>query len=621
MKSEPSAASIAAVFASVLPSSIVDFMDEDPVLAAVPGSSTRVLTLGQLGSFDFADLCRVVRRVIESQQDVTIRSMDGAEVAVMVGPEGVIATGEGLSAELSTLEVLSDKKAQRLAALANVLRLVKPFAPELLALLEEAERRPLSDGEVAAVVEALTSSVRVRQAQIERRLRQDSASFSTFFPEALSYYEDFCGPDPKGRETDVYLTEDLPEARRALIRNDLAQGLRVAGIGCLTDHLAPGAWLNGFSDDEVWDSIAEIGLDRDPFSVIAKLDIAMYRLHDSRFATLAASAVDRLSNREFPSRTGHDVYQTLGLLFTIGKRALALMPAMAERPPYWRRMCGLMQAVVITHSLDDFSGAFDALCEELGRQVPTAGHFVNLLDFRREPFYQGGWESPVGLRTGILGLAAALEKRHADQGRQMPHYERLRGALADVGQDDQNLLLALPGPLPDPTKSSAYTAGEDDLRRAGIEDLAGYSLLQRIPTEILQLAAESLQKLGEVAGGEEEDRGQFMRTMMAGATLSAAARSEAVADAVSSTLLTKAESFEPVEVFVAVQVLIVANAARQDGTAWVWLEENLHRLAVAVPYGASSTALYQTLAELKRVLSVEQNVTSRAEAAASAGVA
>jgi hypothetical protein len=245
---------------------------------------------------------------------------------------------------------------------------------------------------------------------------------------------------------------------------------------------------------------------------------------------------------------------------------------------------------------------------------------VNLLDVWREPFYQNAWESTQGLRRGVLGLALALEERHASEGRRLPRGERLREAVSELALVPEGPPLVFPGPLDTRrrTITGGYLSAEEVLRRP-VEELALLSLVQEIPTEALEAAAADIREEAEAVrrGGGSADR--LERMLISGAMLGASAKGSAVADAVAEGVIAGASSHDPDRIAGSVQVLVFAGASRRREEALVWLEEKLYLLALAIPYGEGSAVLYEVLGELERVMPAEEVVVARARAAASAG--
>ena len=102
--------------------------------------------------------------------------------------------------------------------------------------------------------------------------------------------------------------------------------------------------------------------------------------------------------------------------------------------------------------------------------------------------------------------------------------------------------------------------------------------------------------------------------------LAAAERDQELAEAIAGAVLALAPSLsEGTTVSRGLQSLLIASAAFEEEGSWSeWLKDRIAGFAARLPAGKASDRLYHQLDELKKVIGLNDGITSRGQAIASA---
>jgi hypothetical protein len=216
-------------------------------------------------------------------------------------------------------------------------------------------------------------------------------------------------------------------------------------------------------------------------------------------------------------------------------------------------------------------------------------------------------------------------------GRRVPGSDSIGQAVARlIGQG--SLGWALPGPLDGhgrPTETGRNRLSEDDREKLA-EDFANdpdVSILSTLAylSQRYDLGEELLVRMREMIGGsafasEEMSLDERIGRLIDAGLVAGAQRDEELASVITSTVVGMARRVhsrsETVDIL---QALLSAGAAFQGEDAWAkWLERQLTEIAIRLPAGEPSKALFAHLQELKKVLKLNLGIHVRAEALVSA---
>jgi hypothetical protein len=589
----------------------------------------RVLSLGGVASLADTPLFVAARRLLATQQDQELSTVEGRR-AVLTMREGVVfldlpREGEdSLHLALQQLNVLAPDGEARLRALDDLLEQLGASSREFASMRQAAELRALSDEEVCELFEAHQKAVRPRQEGLRDKLATHRATLDDLAPDALADYETFCGPDPAGVEPEPYLTSVLPDSRQQLLRRDPVEGLRICLLGALRDDLCPGRWLEEISDDLLWSSLQACQPEADPFSLLAALDVALYRQHDARFVGFAENAVAALTGDEFPTPNGLDFYRLFSLLVELVLEKINSLEGGALRAPVWKRMCAWMQAVQVIRLTAHAALDLDALDQAISDSLSPAGQDAKLVDLRKEPMLHPGQLSAPSVRGEVLRRLLQLARRHQAAGPTVPQADQIEQVLVGDGQDGSPLLWMLPGPL------EGHQNAQDGMPEA-LRDQLGNLPVEELPTALLfysrrfQLPEELRSRLRAaiaVDRGPDADLGQQLSRLEVAALVAAGQRDRELADAVGASTAALAPALrEEAEVGTLFHCLVIAAAALPDEAAWAqWLKDRFAEVAARVPPGMVARIYWHCLQQIRVVTRLHLGIEDRAEIVASAAM-
>ena len=401
-------------------------------------------------------LFKAVRRAFRTGKPVVIADTEGAR-KLNVGSDpksGEVAVtwnekSRKREARIPTLGILAPSKELRTRALDEARRRYGPTF-DLSCFVRTAQKRALRAKQASVVLEEGAHGVARRQKDLADKLR-DSAGLTVedFVPSDVSYYERFCGPDPDGKELDQYVRDSLIPYRKTLLERDLAQGLQICLLGALRDDLNPGEWTRKADREEVWGVLASGLPTRTPFWLLGALDTALYHLEDSRFRDFAAEGVDMLLDGNLMREEEPDAYQVFGVVKEVIRTAVASIEGFYRRPPYWRRMCVLMQAGLICQFTPSPVGRVHlaALADWTEQNQSAAAYVTEVAGLRDDPVRLPEPTDVALLRAEVLARLCRMQKRHQADGRVLPRGEKIAAGLAVSGLLGPGMTTGFPGPL------------------------------------------------------------------------------------------------------------------------------------------------------------------------------
>ncbi|MFY9823331.1 MAG: hypothetical protein WAM82_18255 [Thermoanaerobaculia bacterium] len=589
-----------------------------------------ILGIGQDDSFDQDSLFEAARRALSQGKDESLTSLQG-KAAFVATEAGVLvlkikqSDDATLNVPFPELDLLSPDPNQRLQAFDLLLSELGPMASSFSELRQAAGERELSNEDVRTMMLAKWEGVSYFRSRTRARLSV-GAKLYDLVPDSLEYFELFCGTDPRNLTPKEYLETVLPSYRKELLRRDLRQGLEVCLLGALRDDLCPGPWLKEVGDNELWESLQSCQPDTDPFSLLAALDLSLYREHDKRFRGFAEKAVARLAASEFLNSDGIDVYVLMPLLaeYTLGR--LNEIEGGVLRAPFWRRMCAWMQAGLVSRLLQGFGINLEQIQMKIGELMSPKDLYIRLLDLRREPMFEASEISTLMLRRETLGRLLTIRERHQSEGRTVPGVEEIEVAREKLQAAGPRAMPFLPGPLEGtvrPEEKGNELSEELKKLALGLTDDGVVAALSHF-SQNFHLDEESKEALVKVVsksrhGGDTPDHGKLLSRLLNATAAAAAERDLVLAQAIADSLQSLAPGLQENLVIPSLDILLAAGAAIEDQRAWsAWLEEQLAQLALRLPARGPSGVLWNQIQTLKTLTKLGLRAFNRAEAIASA---
>ena len=617
---------------------------KNPEFADRCGFSVRqTFTIGTGVGLLTSDLFATAKEVLATKEKTAVQDTAGNDVLVDLDQEDrnvVIKWSDAQAVshevQIPDLTLLSPSGEARVAALLDIMERLGPTATDLRPLLENIESRETNRHELDAIFDESANGVAALQARLVGRIQGGLGFTATdIVPPSVSYFERFAGPCPVTRQPEVYLHEVLVPYRRALLDRHFSAGLDICCLGAVRDDLMPGPWVGSLDDDAVWKALSSCQVKANPFSLLATLDLALYRQGDPRFREFAADAVATLSAENFGKRDGPDMYGILHVLAEFVLNRINLVEGGAKYPGYWKRMSAWMQAGMVARTLIASSSSIDIdnLQEWTRGNMVLGGVYAGLLDARTEPMFFASQITPWALRSEIVGRLHILRLRHEGQGRQVPRSEEIDRVLARSDNPERTVLVGFPGPLeghkrpaeplPQDLSEGLGKAWAGSSKLFALQQLVTVSQLFALGEPTLISARELVKTIAENAG--DADRQENLKCLELASVVAAATRDAKLADNIADAVIAIVPGISGAEELTTVlQITLQAAATYEAHDAWFnWLDERLTSIANSLPPppNESLRAFLGHLGELGSILPIESWFHTRARSVALAGAA
>lgn len=629
-----SRALIARHLCNLLPSRVKRQVLGDLAFVSQYGPLTQtIITFSAGSSMDQGELFTAIRRALARNENQKVKDIEGNDVFVVFEDDTVflkkmVEKDLRTLAPLSEFLILSPDKGTRILAINKLLDWLGPTAPDFSVLLMAAEEREINDAETGDILEEMSNGFEAHRTRIATAHKGGQLQLDDIVPDSLSYFERFCGPNPRGISPEEYLTKVLPSYRKQLLNRNLGRGLEICLLGALRDDLLPAAWTDNVPDDEMWNALEAIDMEGNLFGLLGKLDIAINRQHDERYKALADEIMSNLLKEQLLRPDGVDCYELLPLFSQLVLDRINVIEGGALCKPFWKRMCAWMHAGILMQSTVHKQIKLEALREWVLSNRNVAGTYAQMADLRHEPMYRASVISPSSLREEIIGRLVMLRDRRQATGFPVPHSEKVAEAMTRLSSRGSPLGWARPGPLDGhrrPGEQKGRTLSETDVTYI-LEELSREpfgSIWSKLAyfSQCFDLGEKILLRTCEASAGAaleiEQLEGQTQPDRLFDICLVAIAhRNTDLARSISVIALARAPHAQSGENALAIlHILLLASAAFEREDEWSsWIEEQLAGLAHRLPQGEATRTLLEHMDHIKRVLPLERSICSRAEA-------
>ncbi len=613
----------------------------DPAFAQECGfeaASTIALVHGQHVSVQA--LLQATQSVYRTRRTESLEDLSGRELHVSIKGDGARAIpsvewqatdGNNIRLDIPELGLFSPEPSTRREVLDGAMKWLGPTADIPVGLLQAAESREMTSGEVSDVLAEMSAGVASFKDRLSRRLTAGGGlRVADFAPHTMDYWTRLCGLPPDVLTgPDDYIREQLVPHRRELVGEDLRGGLEICFIGALSDGLLPGQWVDDVDNDTLWDALSGIQVKGNAIALLAALDVALYRVTDPRFRDFAADAMRDLLDDDLGLPADREVYRLFHLLCDLVSNALPTMEGLSATPGYWRRMCAWMQAGMITGMFvaSGRSLEADAFADWCAENATFAGEARRMMDCRTEPMVFASQVGSKSLRYEIAVRTIALKVRHEAAGRKVPMAGNVAAVFGPLTTGEVRVT-PVPGPceLHVPPQSTIpkgveppVEQGESD--QMALNFLAGVCQFYRLRSVDMERCRRLV---AQRPNGDKVDLTEALERAYTVSTIAAATRSASLADAVGDCMAWGGgNASEQRHVELIIRILLQAAAAHEGQQEWMrWLDARLSEVAEALPTRPRGLlALFVSyLEEIERVSPVTTWFHLRAKAVASAGV-
>ncbi len=545
-----------------------------------------------------SDLFSVAREVLLTKKASSVLSVDGKNVEVSIDPKDDNLVFEWSSADDDSprqrvkdnhLLILSPDPEVRVKMFTDMIKRFGPTLPDFQSLLKEIETRDLENHELQEIFDEILNGVVAVQSHLISRIYRKSFGVTDIIPQSLRYFEQFGGPAPDGLDAESYIREVLVPYRKKLLKQDLQAGFDICCLGALRDDLLPGQWVEDIDNDSLWEALSSCDVERNPFSLLAALDIALYRQDDKRFREFSVKAVSKLAGKKFGQPEGTDIYELLSVFTKLVANRINLLEGGANQPGHWKWLHSLMQSGLITRTLIRAFSKIntDSLLSGALNNMISAGFYANLADARQEPtliILQQA--SPENLRRELIQRLALLKSRHEKKGNQFPNSEEIDQLLTQLTshkpEQKENRKQPKDQALKNIIEKLASTKTEDSVFSNLYTPVTASDFLTNEKSEIqeVQQAVEQI-----ATNADDFELKKAFGFLELASLIAAYNRNTILADEVANALIRLATRISRDEQIPRVlQLLLQSAAANEDEDAWSrWLEEKLAIIAHSVP--------------------------------------
>ena len=597
----------------------------------------RTLSAGNDVQLEEGELFRAAKEVLQTQKEQRLQAKDGNEVlvapddrqasVVVKNPDG---SSDPWSVEFPELALFSPNPEVRLHVLRQVIDLVGPAGESFRQLLPVAESRALNEQELTEILEERARGVAARQAGLIHKIRHRLPfGVPDIIPSSISYFERFCGPDPCEQGPEEYLQDVLIPYRKKLLERDFEAGLDICCLGALRDDLLPADWVAERDGDALWKALISCHPNGNPFSLLAALDIALFRQDDPRFREFAFEALDCLTDERFGQENGIDIYKLLPSLYYLTINQMSLLKNAANYPGYWKRMSAWMQAGFTVRAMAKASTPvdMDAVQTWAKGHISAPGVYVELLDGRKEPMLSAS-RMAQDLRNVVIGRLYILRTRHESMKTQGPAMQRVNEVLAQMQKKGRHPAWDFPGvledhkrpslPLPEGFRAALEQAANDNDWPRYWQTLAIVSKLFALNAKILEQARKQL-RIAIKGTSSKHDLADSLERANLASLVAAAHRDTKLAEAVADATGLACKKACDSDIQDIVGTLLQAAVAHEEHSAWFkWLERKLALVAERMP-SETLKVLLEHLEAMEMVLPTRSWFHLRARAIALTG--
>jgi len=576
-----------------------------------------------------------VKRLLDKREIVQVPDVEGEKHTLSVdqGHINFESASKKIRARIDNFFILSPDRDERVNKLNELIAAMGPMSPDFSQLIADAENHELSYEQIDKLLHELYTGVAALQDRAREAFELQKATLDSLVPDSLTYYEYFCGPDPGGVGPEEYLGSTLPTYRKEIIKKNFLEGLDVCLQGALRDDLMPGAWINSYSDDEVWKGLQACDSFRDPFALLGALDIAIWRQTDDSFKAFAENAVSALVKDDFLREDGIDVYELMPSIARLVLNRINILEGSALRPPFWKRMCAWMQAGFLIRQTQKFNLDLKGLKKWIDGNMTQAGNFACILDLQKEPMYRAAEMTRSSFREEVIGRLKIARDRHNKDGRETPLSDTIDEAVSRLENKSSPISWALPGPLEGyktPAKKGVKLPEEAQKDFSeNVFNIETEKVLAALTylSQLYDFGEEILSKVRKVVietNFDDKFTGfpKILMCIIDAGFIACAHRDVELSRAIGIKIVaTSPWVNSEYNANVIIKGLLIAASAFEQKSEWAkWLEEQLVEVAYRLPSGEPTKEFLKHIQEFKSVLDLKMGIHCRSEAISSAAI-
>lgn len=623
------------------PETLLDRLSENE--AFVTSTDLTSIRYSDLGTFDHEQVLAVLRSAHEGECAVTLVNDDGVEFelerldeGVRVAPLGSEQTGRFVP-ELQFLDPVVDV---RLNALEETIAACQPLLISESHWQSILAERVLSENELAQLVSDIRQSPSEFIAGLAQKWRSGNINSDDLFPKSLSYYEALVGPCPTGQNAESYINDVLVPHQKQLINRSLDIGLRYILPANIDRRMSLSELVAEQSSDALLEALTAYTHSENPFVIVGVLEIALSRHNDhERFGEVAEEIANRLVEGSLSEEGGSNYYKLAASLIHTCLGWISVEEEFWGVPPYWRRLAAFTHAHFLFDVLTSRVIDVKAFSEWLD-SIRTPGMFtMDLLDMQKEPMWSSSHLSPVRLKSEITGRLVTIDEFVKAGKIEISNWPSIDAIMDELRKCGGLLLIFSPGPMEGdqrPGKAGgskscsiesmggAFKKVLSDIEKNSTSHLWGNlslaSMRQHFDPALLDSVVQLVSRISMKDAGE--DRSAFFDGLVSAAYIVATQSCELGAEAVVTSLLREADTFQEAhEAGSGYNIILIASAAFVDNEkSREWLALKMADYAFSTPKGSACNQLYLQLEMLQVFFPISERCFGRARKFASSAL-
>ena len=403
------------------------------------------------GRSRLGDLLDTVQEVYATGKTRTFQNLDGDEVQIILdeGRAKIAHVGDETRDKTPTrfeFGLLSPNPQIRLESFRAIPAQFGVTGPTSSHWVPILDQRPLSNSEISQIHDAIMRSFPSWLSVIKNKLSTRALTQADLVPPLPEYFTTLCGPLPDDMGGDEYIHGPLTNHRRALITEEMLEGMSLLLPGCLRTDMSVVPLLSRFTDNEVWNAVAQLRDVPDPFTLLGLVEIALSRRSTKQeFEILANEMIGRLCGETLPRHDGLDVYEFFPALVRISLHRLRLIDNMMTQPPYWHRLCAFTHAGHLTRWMDSIEFDPKEMTQWLESAYFIGDLLADILALRNEPTWNFYHLTRYHIQAGILSRLENLAISEEVKERQFPNRKLLARRIEEFTA--RGVYPFRPGPL------------------------------------------------------------------------------------------------------------------------------------------------------------------------------
>lgn len=570
------------------------------------------------------DLFDASRTLFETKKTQKIHDTSGKELTVRQNDEKKIelnwidSDGKSVDYPINVLSLLSRSSRIRTKTFKKILNDLGPTAIDVYALKNDIKSGELDNQKLSKVMEEFANGVITLQTNLVEKLNHNQKlTIVDLVPQSVVYFEKFCGPCPNDQSNQSYIKDVLVPYRKELLERDFQAGLEICCLGAIHDDLLPGKWVSRFKNDTVWNALSSFHKTENPFSLIATLDIAMYRQDDPRYQKLAEDVTSKLLHANGRGSDSHDSYNLLAILAQSIFNLINYVEGVPGRPGYWKQLCAWMQASFIAQQLATTLPPTEKNKFEqwLLNSRSIGGVYSELVDARKEPMMlQNNLAAPGALQHQTSVRMHSLKVRHESEGRKNSIFDNIHNPVDNIEHLDElitlNTLTLLEGnkrplrPIPNNFIEIIEQSLDSEAKRHPLLSRAVASQFFSLHRSDLDYASNVVKSIA-VENGLSEQHESIVATLDLACNIAVSNRDLELAENIASALTEIcADNCSEHWIQLILIFLLQSAAAIESHDQWLaWLDEKLSIIASHIPANSNLIELLNNhLVEFENIL-------------------